>query len=550
MSVLATGMAFSQSSNIFVPSSSKAKAGRFAHTDYVKWTGPWNHHSVDEYDPETNPHGTIQPHAIAGFHPADIHAAYKIPMGRGSNAIAIIDAFHYPTALADFNFFANQFGLPTEPSSDPLANSNQVFQVVYASGSQPTVDTGWNGEEALDIEWAHAMAPNAKIYLVEATTNGFNDLFQGITVGANLPGVKQVSMSFGGGEGSTSQQFWDPAFQHAGVAYFASTGDTGSERSFPALSPFVVAVGGTSLFMSGSNVTNETAWADGGGGPSAFVPRPAYQSVVAGFVGSKRGAPDISAVADPGTGVAFYINGSWGVVGGTSVSCPVCAGIANSRGSFLASGTAELNRIYANYQTIRYRDITSGSNGFPAGGGYDFATGIGVPNGLYPTGGGGTTLNPISVNPFTGSYVDGDETSLASLDNNLYAISSQSFARLGQVSAAEVSFTIPPDPGGFALDTLGIKMTQDGVTGATTSVFLYNWQNARYELKASAPLKTAMTAAVCNFNAFSPYVDASGNVKVLVRAINPVRAPRGSAGGPVPFTFQLDLCQLIYTYKS
>lgn len=121
----------------------------------------------------------------------------------GSGVIVIVDAFDYPTALKDFNVFASQFGLPQEPSTDPFDPNNQVFQVVYANGSRPRSNCGWAQEAALDIEWAHAMAPNAKIVLVEAATNSFTNLFRAVDVASSIAGAREVSMSWGGSEFSS-----------------------------------------------------------------------------------------------------------------------------------------------------------------------------------------------------------------------------------------------------------------------------------------------------------------------------------------------------------
>src|SRR5262249_23737160 len=151
------------------------------------------------------------------------------------------------TALNDFNVFAAQFGLPQETSTDPRASSNKVFQVVYASGKQPRSNCGWAQEAALDIEWAHAMAPSAKIVLVEAASSSFANLFAAVDVASNLPGVTEVSMSWGGSEfsGETSADSHFP--QNNGIVYFASSGDTGGQVIYPGASPLVVACGGTSV---------------------------------------------------------------------------------------------------------------------------------------------------------------------------------------------------------------------------------------------------------------------------------------------------------------
>jgi kumamolisin len=230
------------------------------------------------------------------------------------------------------------------------------------------------------------MAPGAKIYLVEANSSSFNDLNAAIKTAAALPGVRSVSMSFGATEfsGETS---YDSDFAQPNVVFFASTGDTGGQHSWPALSPKVVAVGGTSLTASGPAWV-ESVWSGSGGGISSYYARPTYQNAVQTVVGIKRGGPDISAVGDPNTGVAVYAptsatSSAWMVFGGTSVSCPIIAGMYNNSGQVSASSTAELTRIYGKLGTSSFRDIVAGKSGNnSAKVGYDLASGVGTPLGI------------------------------------------------------------------------------------------------------------------------------------------------------------------------
>ena len=264
----------------------------------------------------------------SGLSPQQIWSAYQITppaTGAGSGTIAIVDAYHYGTALADFNRFSSTFGLPTEPSTNALASTNAVFQVVYASGGKPRSNCGWAQEAALDIEWAHAMAPSAKIVLVEAASNSFSDLFQAISVANSLPGVQQVSMSWGGSE-FASEGVYDSYFSNPQVAYFAASGDTGGLTIYPSVSPNVISAGGTTLRMSGLTFVSESGWSDSGGGPSAYEPIAAFQSQVpslAATLGNHRGTPDWSFDANPATGVSVYDStrcqgfSGWMVFGGT-----------------------------------------------------------------------------------------------------------------------------------------------------------------------------------------------------------------------------------------
>ena len=313
--------------------------------------------------------------------PSDIRRFYNMPSTGGSNAIALVDAYDDRSALSDFNTFSTQYGLPTEPSTNRTASTNKVFQVVYAQGSKPRGNTGWSQEESLDIEWAHAMAPSAKIYLVEAASNSFANLYGAEDVAAGLAGVKEVSNSWSGGEysGETSD---DSHFQHSGVVYFASTGDTGGVSGYPAFSPFVVAAGGTSCATdSNHNLTSETGWSGSGGGNSVYEAKPSFQVGVAN-TGSNRSVPDVSSDADPNTGVSVFWNGGWYIFGGTSVSSPTLAGIANLAGHFRSNSNAENTAIYSGLGTANFRDITSGTAGsFSCLPGWDFVTGVGSPQG-------------------------------------------------------------------------------------------------------------------------------------------------------------------------
>jgi kumamolisin len=249
----------------------------------------------------------------------------------GSRAIAIVDAFDAPNAASDLAVFSAQFGLP--PAD---------FHKIYASagsctsgGTQPDFDPGWESEESLNIEWAHAMAPGATIYLVEAASASLGDLLAAVTVANQCVAAKgggEVSMSWGLDEFS-GETALDGYFTQRGVVYFAGAGDAGS-LLYPSASPNVVSVGGTSLVRNlltwrgnlgdfqGEAVWNWGSAAGTGAGPSAFEPRPRYQDSIRDIVGSLRGAPDVAAVADPSTGVWIYKSG-WFLVGGTSVATPI-----------------------------------------------------------------------------------------------------------------------------------------------------------------------------------------------------------------------------------
>lgn len=314
---------------------------------------------------------------VAGCNP---NSATTNPSG-GARAIAIVDAYHYPTALSDLTVFSAQFGLPSPTSAN--------FKVVYASGRQPPVNADWNIEEALDIEWAHAMAPQAKIYLVEAASSSFSNLLTAVSIANSLvkaAGGGEVSMSWGGSEFSAETSY-NSYFAQSGVVYFASSGDSPGVI-WPSASPNVVSVGGTSISRNpvSGDLQQEIAWQSGGGGASLYEARPGYQAAISAVVGSRRGSPDVAADADPATGVWVYDYPYWYIVGGTSVAAPVWAGIVNAGNGFSATSQTELATVYGNSGNgSDFGDITQGScgpnEGYLAVAGWDFCTGIGAPLG-------------------------------------------------------------------------------------------------------------------------------------------------------------------------
>jgi kumamolisin len=323
----------------------------------------------------------------SGETPASIRAVYNLLPYGGGGTIAIVDAFDYPTAENDLNVFSTQFGLPA------CTTANGCFRRVYAKGVKPRANCGWAQEAALDIEWAHAMAPNAKIVLVEAASNSFSDLFQAVDKASQTVaqggGRGQVSMSWGGSEFS-SETAYDSHFTTNNVVYFAASGDTGGQTIFPGVSPNVVSAGGTRINRDGSgHFVSETGWSGSGGGPSKYEARPAYQFGISALGGNKRGTPDFSFDADPASGVSVYDSTScqgmtgWMVFGGTSVASPSLAGIVNLAGSVSSGSQTELSLIYTSRgNPADFRDITSGSAGsYSAQPGWDFVTGVGSDQG-------------------------------------------------------------------------------------------------------------------------------------------------------------------------
>jgi len=327
--------------------------------------------------------------APSGYSPAQMQKAYglaSIPNQGAGQVIGIVDAFDNPNIESDLGVFSSTFNLPA------CTTANGCFKKIYAAGTQPPGDTGWGTEIALDVEWAHAIAPQAKIILVEAADSSFNSLQQAINV-AIQNGATVISMSWGGGEFSGQTQM-DAMFNVAGVTFTASSGDDGTGVIYPSSSPYVIAVGGTTLQLDASgNFLSESAWAGSGGGISAFETVPAYQSglPIPNNPTNKRGVPDVSYNANPSTGVSVFDSfgaGGWIVVGGTSAGAPQWAAliaIAKSASTHALTGLNSMLYGLAkqNYSQL-YHDITTGTNGScgyycTAQTGYDYVTGLGSP---------------------------------------------------------------------------------------------------------------------------------------------------------------------------
>jgi subtilase family serine protease len=340
-----------------------------------------------------------------GLPPSAIASVYSLSglsasSGAGAGqVIAIVDAYHDPHALSDLNTFNAQYGYPALTTCTSLSQTGPCFMQADPQGT-PTVNSGWVLEESLDIEWAHAEAPGAKIVLVEAASNSNTNLFNAVSYASSL-GATEVSMSWGGGE-SSGETSLDANMTHAGTFYTVSAGDSGHGAEYPAASPNVIAVGGTTLNgCSGTtcNFTSETVWSGSGGGASAYEAIPSYQSAYTGPVsgastisaltGAMRGIPDVSFDANPNTGVSVYDStkyqgqSGWFTLGGTSVGAPNWAGILAAGAAANQTALQGDSAIYSGGSS-HLRDITSGTNGTcgtdcTAGTGYDLVTGLGSP---------------------------------------------------------------------------------------------------------------------------------------------------------------------------
>jgi len=344
--------------------------------------------------------GTSSP---GGMTPAQIRQAYGIDQiffsngtveGNGAGqTIAIVTAYHNNRIASDLAAFNAYFNLPAPPSFVQVAQDGSTNY----PGFDPT--GSFELETALDVQWAHAIAPGANILLVEANTATFSDLAIAANYARNQPGVSVVSMSFGGTEFG-AQTAYDATFTtpagHTGVTFVAAAGDSGNPGLFPGYSPNVLSVGGTTLtYNIATGTYSETGWSGSGGGVSVYESQPSFQ---AGYVSpqstTKRVGPDVAFDGNPNTGVAVFdtynntVSAPWSKVGGTSLGAPAWAGliaIAN-QGRTIAglpaldgvSGT--LPKLYS-LPASAFNDITTGSNGAnsSAGPGFDLVTGRGSP---------------------------------------------------------------------------------------------------------------------------------------------------------------------------
>ncbi|MGI5457890.1 putative Ig domain-containing protein [Streptomyces sp. CA-249302] len=358
--------------------------------------------------------------APSGLSPANLHSAYNLPSTGGSGlTVAVVDAYNDPNAASDLATYRSTYGL----SACTVANG--CFKQVSQTGSTtslPSNDSGWAGEEALDIDMVSAVCPNCNIILVEANSATDSDLGTAENEAVAL-GAKFVSNSWGGDESSSQTSEDTSYFKHPGVAITVSAGDSGYGAEYPATSQYVTAVGGTALSTSSnSRGWTESVWktssSEGtGSGCSAYDSKPSWQTDTGC---TKRMESDVSAVADPATGVAVYdtYGGSgWAVYGGTSASSPIIAGVYALAGT---PGSSDYPAKYPYSHTGNLYDVTSGNNGScstsyfcTAATGYDGPTGWGTPNGTTAFASGSTSGNTVTVtNPGSQSTTTGSSVSL------------------------------------------------------------------------------------------------------------------------------------------
>jgi len=527
---------------------------------------------------------------IATYSPAQIRAAYGLPtlpatgttltatqaaqLGAGQT-IYLIDANTDPNIAAELAAFNQKFGLPTCTTQTIAANaalplaaapsSGCVFSVVYSNANgamtsaAPAYDSGWATEIAMDVQWSHATAPLARIILVntpDASTNSFMNAISLI----NSMGAGSVSMSFGAPEGSWTSSV-DPVFTAANMSYFASAGDSGQSVQWPAVSPNVVAVGGTTLTYTGTGTRSEVTWSDTGGGISQYTATPSYQTSAVPDMGTlaHRSVSDVAFNADPNTGqyLAIITPGStsvsWLSAGGTSLGAPQWAGIiAVANAVRAASAEPVLGDphaiLYEQISTVPgtyasdFADITKGSDGScatcAAKTGYDQVTGLGTPN--------VTSLLATLSGASSGTTATGATPVVTSATINGTAGSALSFTVSVSGDSNPISYSMTGAPSGMLISSSTGAVTWAMPVAGTYSVRV-TAKDSKTGLSGSGTytvIIAAPTAPVVASASISGKVGTALSYSVVVTDTNPITysitgAPSGmviSSTGTVTWT--------------
>jgi len=445
---------------------SDSVAPGFAHCDA--------HVRTDLFGKGVRPAGVHTAGTVAGpnvigaggaYDPLYLQSAYSAPSGSNGagQTVAIVDAYDAVNAEADLATYRSHFGLPA------CTTANGCFRKVNEHGgaTPPAADAGWAQEISLDVDMVSALCPKCHILLVEASTASIGDLGTAVNEAVAL-GANVVSNSYGSGEWSAETSADAAYYDHPGVAIVASSGDNGFGVSYPAASPDVVAVGGTSLVQAtntGSRNATETVWSGAGSGCSLYEAKPAWQTDTGC---SKRSVADVSAEADPYTGVWVYDsadtgNAGWDVFGGTSVAAPIVSAMYALAGN---AASTDQPGSYPYADTAALNDVTSGSNGSCGGSylctaavGYDGPTGLGTPNTAAALTAPGTGATPPPDPPL-------DPPSAPAPDFSISAAASGSPLRAGTSGKSTVTLTpLYGDTG-----TVNLSTTTTPSLGLTTSI--------------------------------------------------------------------------------
>jgi len=495
--------------------------------------------------------GSVKPtnspdNASAPYTPSQVQTAYGVNLisfngivGNGAGqTIAIVDAYNDPNIVTDTATFNTRFGLPQFNSGGP------TFQVLNENGGTTlpmntnTTVGDWDLEESLDVQWVHSMAPEANVILFESTTANDPDMDQAEVTAAGWPGVSVISNSWGEGEFSgenTEDQYFQTPTGHQGVTFLASAGDSGSPAGYPAYSPYVVSVGGTNLqiqnsgaYISESVWNNNNGWATGGG-ISTQEALPYYQDNLNGINGASttnRNVPDVSADADPDSGVYVYDTwnegqgGGYFQVGGTSLSSPLWAGMIGivNQGRALAGEstlngyTQTLPMLYS-LPSSDFHDVTTGSNGtYSAAPGYDLVTGLGTPvaNLLVPALAGYGSTAPAVSNPSTLNVAENGSATLSTANSDA------------------ITLTDPFSAG--AADSLTLSVSDGTLTlGSTTGLTFTSGTNGSSSFTVSGTIANLNADLDSSGLTYQPTTYYSGADSLLVSLTDPGESLTGSS---------------------
>jgi subtilase family serine protease len=498
-----------------------------------------------------NPHDAIS--NLGPYSPTQIRHAYGVDTlitagttGKGQK-IGIVDAYGDTSIQTDLNNFCNYYGIPST-----------TVQILYPQGKPRVGDSGWALETALDVEWAHAIAPDATIILSVAKSASLSDLLGAVDAAVSA-GATVISMSWGATE-SAGISIYDSHFQAPGVTYVASSGDSGElaapfEVEWPASSPFVVSVGGTTLYLDASGnrtrpsgvPSSETGWSGSGGGISGVYLAQLFQSpwLPAGF--GSRTVPDVSYVADPNTGVGVAYGRYLYEVGGTSAGAPQWAALialANSvRTSGTVGGNADIYSVAGTAPTINpanFFDIISGSNDSTPNPddysvmGYDLVTGLGSPvannlvSALAPQ-------NPdftVSVAPASQTVTPGETATYNVTVGSLARFSEGvTLSMSGLPTGANGTFSQSPVPGGSGSSVLTVTTTS-GTTPAGSYALTITGTST-----TSGKIHTVSATLVVASPDFSISASPSSNIVKRGNSITyTVRVPPSGFTGTVGFS--------------
>jgi subtilase family serine protease len=445
------------------------------------------HHTQASIGPDAAPSGE-------GYGPSNLQSAYNLPSSTAGSGetVAVVDAYDDPNAASDLATYRADWGLPACGTGcfTKVNEEGETSPLPAAAGS-----SGWDVEESLDIDMVSAICPLCHIILVEANSADTADLGAGVNAAVAL-GADFVSNSYGGSESSSDNTYDSEYYNHPGVAVTASAGDDGYGVSYPAASPDVTSVGGTSLSTaSNTRGWTETVWGSSSGGEgtgsgcSADSPKPSWQTDTGC---SRRTDNDVAAVANPNTGVAVYdtySEGGWLEVGGTSASSPIIASTFALAGT-PAAGTYPASYIYQH--TSDLNDVTSGANGTcspaylcTAEVGYDGPTGWGTPNGVAAFTSGTTTGNTVTVtNP-------GSQTGTVGTAASLQVSASDS------ASGQTLTYSATGLPAGLSISSSTGLISGTPTTAGTSSVTVTATDTTGASGSASFTWTISTTAAGC-----------------------------------------------------